>query len=353
MADILGLGLSHYPPLCLPDADMAGILRWTLQDPSIPAKEKDPANWPAPMRAEWAESTRAAAEHRKQLVAGFDRVRAALDEFKPDAVLMWGDDQYENFRQDLIPPFAVLAFDDLELRPWDHAQESSMMKGKANVWGEDGSKSFRLRGRPDIAKHLVAGLIEQDIDVAYAYQPLHHGSVAHAFTNAVLYLDYHRKGYDYPTICFPLNCYGRRVVSARGFLTRMDAALEFDPPSPSPKRFMQVGAATARVLKESPWRVALVASSSWSHAFLCDSTWRLRPDTPADRRLYEAMRAGDYDAWRSTPLKAVEDAGQQEVLNWFALAGAMAELGARLEWSEFVQTDVFNSNKVFAVYAAA
>jgi hypothetical protein len=33
MAEILGLGLSHYPPLCLPDADMAGILKWTLQDP--------------------------------------------------------------------------------------------------------------------------------------------------------------------------------------------------------------------------------------------------------------------------------------------------------------------------------
>ena len=25
MAEILGLGLSHYPPLCPPDADMAGI----------------------------------------------------------------------------------------------------------------------------------------------------------------------------------------------------------------------------------------------------------------------------------------------------------------------------------------
>jgi hypothetical protein len=55
VAEILGLGLSHYPPLCLPDADMAEILRWTLQDPSIPAKEKDVAHWPAPMRAEWAD----------------------------------------------------------------------------------------------------------------------------------------------------------------------------------------------------------------------------------------------------------------------------------------------------------
>ena len=99
--------------------------------------------------------------------------------------------------------------------------------------------------------------------------------------------------------------------------------------------------------------MALVASSSWSHAFLCDRTWRLRPDTPADRRLYEALCAGDYDSWRATPLTAIEDAGQQEVLNWFALAGAMEELGASLEWSTFVETHIFNSNKVFAVYASA
>jgi hypothetical protein len=90
MADILGLGLSHYPPLCLPDADMAGILRWTLQDSSIPAKKKDVANWPAPMREEWSsdQGTRAAAEHRKQLIAGFDKVRAALDAFQPDVVVI-------------------------------------------------------------------------------------------------------------------------------------------------------------------------------------------------------------------------------------------------------------------------
>jgi len=355
MAEILGLGLSHYPPLCLPDGEMSSLLRWTLNDSSIPAAEKDVAKWPAPMRAEWGDDfgTRAAATHRKALVAGFDRVRAALDAFRPDAVVIWGDDQYENFKEDVIPPFAVLAFDDFDLYPWSHAQTSSMMKDKANVWGEDASKHYRLRGRPDIAKHLVAGLLERDIDVAYAYKPLHHSSVAHAFTNTVLYLDYHRKGYDHPTICFPLNCYGRRVISSKGFLTRMDAAIEPDPPSPSPKRFMQVGAATARVLKESPWRVALIASSSWSHAFLCDATWRLRPDTPADQRLYEALRASDYETWRRTPLKAVEDAGQQEVLNWFALVGAMEALGAHLEWSTFVETYVLNSNKVFAIYAPA
>ena len=116
---------------------------------------------------------------------------------------------------------------------------------------------------------------------------------------------------------------------------------------------MDLGAAVAQVLKDSPWRAALLASSSWSHAFLVDHTWRLRPDTVQDRRLYDAMTAHDFDSWRSTTLAQVEHAGQQEVLNWFALMGAMQSLGARLEWSEFVETHVFNSNKVFAIYEPA
>lgn len=352
MAEILGLGITHYPPLCLPDAEMSGILRWTLADPAIPPEAKDPRHWPAAMQAEWADDqgTRAAARHRAALVAGLQRVRDRLDAFQPDVVLIWGDDQYENFREDVIPPFAICAYGDMDLKPWAHAEASSLMKDRANVWGEDETASWRLRGRPDIARHLAAALIERDFDLAYAYKPLHHASVAHAFTNAILYLDYARRGYEHPTICFPLNCYGRRVVSCKGFMSRMAGEVDFDPPSPSPRRFMDLGAAVAQVLKDSPWRVALLASSSWSHAFLVDHTWRLRPDTPADRLLYDAMKAHDHATWRATSLAAVEHAGQQEVLNWWALMGAMQSLGAKLEWSEFVETHIFNSNKVFAIY---
>ncbi|GAA2538372.1 extradiol ring-cleavage dioxygenase [Pseudonocardia hydrocarbonoxydans] len=353
MAEILGIGLSHYPPFGGTDQDMAGILRWTLQDPAIPDSQRDPANWPALMQREWGQDQGASAapEHRAALVAGFERTRAALDDFQPDAVLIWGDDQYENFREDIIPPYAVLAYEDMEVRPWAQASESSDMVGKPNAWGEPADTVFAVRGRPDIAKHLVTGLLEQGVDAAYAYEKLHHPGLPHAFLNAVLYLDYHRAGFPYPVIPFPINCYGRRVVSYRGFTSRLGETRELDPPSPQPRRLMDVGAAAARILADSPWRIALVASSSWSHAFLCDPTYRLRPDTAADLRLYDALVKGDLDEWRGTPLESIEESGQQELLNWFPLLGAMEALGRPTPtWSDFTPTDVFNSNKVFVTY---
>ena len=53
MADILILGISHYPPLHGSDERMPAILKRMLQNPKLPAELKTPAGWPAPMQAEW------------------------------------------------------------------------------------------------------------------------------------------------------------------------------------------------------------------------------------------------------------------------------------------------------------
>lgn len=363
MGQVLGLGVSHYPPLSGLDADMANILRGRLADPDIPAAAKDPAGWPAAMRAEWADPVAAAARHRAAMRGGLQRVRQALVEFQPDFVLIWGDDQYENFKESVVPAFSVLAYEDREIRPWAQATASAMFDAKAkdewgggrpNVWGERGDTTRLVRGHREAAKHLATGLLEADFDVAYAYEPLHHPGLPHAFLNAILYLDYDRAGFDWPVVCMPINCYGRAVISYKGFVSRWaDRGRPADPPSPTPRRCFDLGAACARILKASPWRVAVLASSSWSHAFLVDKTFRIAPDVAADRALYEALVAGDYATWRNHPLAKIEESGQQEVLNWFVLAGAMNALGAKLAWSEFVETWIFNSSKVAAVYAPA
>jgi len=223
-----------------------------------------------------------------------------------------------------------------------------------NVWDETPGELFEARGHVPAAKYLARGLIEAGFDTAYAYKPLHH-PLGHAFANALLYLDYQRTGFPYPIVPVPINCYGRRVLCQKGGFPNFERTLaddELDPPAPTPRRLFDLGAATARVLSDSPWRVALLASSGWSHAFLTEKNHYLWPDTPADRTMYAALQAGDYDVWRETAASAVEDSGQQEILNWMCLAGALKELDVGPMETDFVSTWIFNSSKAFLIAPA-
>src|SRR3954453_16010184 len=333
MAEILGVGCTHRPLMLRPNEDWTFMMRAALDDPSMPDDMKNPAAWPAPLRQElgndWGASS--AARAREIYRAHFAEARRVIDEFAPDVIVMWGDDQYENFRKDIVPPFAVLAYDDQEIQPWAHR------RSPWNPWGEPKDKTMRVRGHREAGKYLASGLLEAGIDAAYAYKPLHH-PLGHAFENTILLLDDDRVGFDYPLVPFSVNCYGRRVNAARGLrlpLAMRDEIRDLDPPSPCPARCMAVCAATARVMAQSPWRTAILASSSWSHSFLTEKNYQLWPDVAADRRLYEALETGDYATWHRHTTNEIEDSGQHEVLNWFCLLGAMEELGRTPDRSQF------------------
>ncbi|HEX6512434.1 MAG TPA: extradiol ring-cleavage dioxygenase, partial [Chloroflexota bacterium] len=91
MGDILGLTLSHFPYLRLKHYHLAGVLtgnmgRGWADKPHL----KDPANWPEQMRQEWggdqgAAVSKAAQEHQFEQ---FRKVRAALDDFQPDVIVI-------------------------------------------------------------------------------------------------------------------------------------------------------------------------------------------------------------------------------------------------------------------------
>lgn len=294
MAEILGLGITHQPPLAGGAKIKPGALAVTLKDPGLPEHLRVPASWPESMRREWGDDEGAshARTHQAAVAAELRKVRAVLDDFRPDLVIAFGDDQYENFKEDIIPPFCVLAYDQFEFTPW--------AKGGNNYWGEPADKAFTIKGHKAAGKYLATRLLEQSIDMAYAYRPLH-VPLGHAFRNTVLYLDWDRKGFPYPFLPIAVNCYGRTLIHAHGYVTKVGEQLSedvLDPPSPSPSRCFDLGAACVRALADSPWRVALIASSSWSHAFLTEKTYHLYPDHEADRHLYRALNAGDYGTWR-------------------------------------------------------
>ncbi|MSP00925.1 MAG: extradiol ring-cleavage dioxygenase [Acetobacteraceae bacterium] len=347
MADILGLGVTHSPLLLGVDGRMAAILERVLQSPRLPDRMREPTAWPAPMQNEWAEhlAGRAAPAHRKRAVEAFRAARAALDAFNPDFILMFGDDQYENFREDGVAPFCVFATDEIESRPYARA-------GINNAWGEPADTVVKTKGHPAAGRFIAKALTEQGFDITWAYKMRHENGLPHAFMNALLLLDYDRKGLPWPVVPFHVNCYGSSTISKKGAFAHIDGTGEEepDPPGPAPSRCFDIGAAVGRALAGSPWRVALIASSSWSHSFLTGKHDYLYPDLVSDRARFAEMREGNLSAWRNLSTAQIEDAGQQELLNWVCLAGAMDALGRKPQWVDMVETHIFVAPKVFAVF---
>src|SRR5262245_19892234 len=121
MAEILGLGLSHYPGPSVPTRHWARMIERNVDIGRVkPELFQARDRWPEPMVREWGndEGVAAAEEHRRRLLAGYTRLRRELDAFRPDFVLIWGDDQYENFKRDCIPAFCLGIFRSLTGRPF-------------------------------------------------------------------------------------------------------------------------------------------------------------------------------------------------------------------------------------------
>ena len=351
MGEILGVGVTHYPGLMLPDNYMSTFLDRTLSSDRVPEEMKNPARWPEPMRQELAANKNgaAAAEHRRRLVAGFRKVREALDAFRPDVVLIWGDDQYENFREDGVPSFCVFAVDAVESQPFARASAAD----HGNIWNLPRDTVIRTEGHHAAASYLAANLLKQDFDVSYAYKMRYENGLPHAFINTVLFLDYDRNGFPYPVVPFHVNCYGSSVISKRGSTAHLTGGADpnaIDPPGPNPSRCFDIGGAVARLFADSPWRVALVASSSWSHAFLTGKHHWIWPDNASDRARFDELASGKLARWRELSTEQIEDAGQQEFLNWVCLGGAMHALGREPEIVDYIESYIFNSDKCFALF---
>jgi hypothetical protein len=355
MAEILGLGCTHWPTLCGKNDTLTGVFHRVLNAPNVDPHYKDPANWPAELLAELGNDNGMAAANRcgERFGNDFRAIRKILDDFNPDFVLVWGDDQYENFKEDIVPPFAILGYDpQFDLQPWHNGNG-----GKPNRWDEPGDWRLPLKGHREAAKYIATSLIEKGIDLAYAYKPLHH-PMAHAFTNTFLYLDWDRKGFPYPVVPFAINCYGRNLIKAHGAFGHLydpqdTEEVSGDPPSPQPWRCMDVGAAIAEALAKSPYRVALIASSSWSHCFLSPKNGYLWPDHEGDRILFNAVEKGDYATWRKRSLEDMEFSGQHEMLNWMALMGAMEAIGrGKPVIQDYMETHILASDKCFLSFPA-
>jgi len=144
MGEILGLGMTHYPGMTM-QGNLASRAKSFMKDPLLPEAFRSVETWPEPMRKElgdddgWAHSE----EHRRILIENFRWIRKELDAFNPDLVLIWGDDQYENFRESIVPPFAVLAYRSLTRSPGGTCRRAARTPGTSPRTRRSTSKGTR------------------------------------------------------------------------------------------------------------------------------------------------------------------------------------------------------------------
>ena len=264
MGEVLGLGITHYPLLLGTDDTMAKLLSMTLSDPDIPADAKDPANWTEQAREEWSDDKGAAAagRHRAALLADLRRCREALDEFQPDVIVVWGDDQYENFREEVVPSFCLFAYEDTAGRPVLNAGpcSASPTPGDCRARG----KSSPCGAHPSSPRSSTTDVINYGVELAYSYEPRAGINFPHAFANTQTFLDWDNVGqtFPYPIVAIAVNCYGEHVIARRGGLARfaeIKSGERRDPPARRPSAASSsVAPSVSRWLGRRPgWRSSL------------------------------------------------------------------------------------------------
>ncbi len=342
MAEVLGIGCSHGPGIVGPLERGGHYLRQHLEEDETPAHLKDPKNWPKQMQEEWGddEGISYAQKYQDILQPAYRQARKAIDDFNPDFVLIFGDDQYECLKEDLLAPFAVFAIDEVVGR----------------VRGTDsGGGTRKMRGHQKAANYLVNELINSGFDIACSWKLPHEENYGHAFTTTVRYLDLNDQGWPHRLIPFAVNCYGSdlRVPSPEypnpsGIGRRLENVRVPPPPGPSPTRCYDLGRKVGEILQASAYRAVVIGSSSWSHASLTTKHSYMWPDVDADRERLAELKAGQQWKWRDLKAQQLQDSGQHEFRNWICLAGAMH--GRKPEILAWAEAYTNNSCKCVAMF---
>ena len=339
MGEILGLGTTDFPRLRAQDPNMNGPFKGTLNGKNLKEEMKDPKNWPAAMQAEWGddEGLVTGQKARAHQIEQFEKLRGELDAFKPDFILAWSKDSRESLKNFSVPQFWIQAHDSLTAKVF---QGPGGRESGETFFGQDFDREVDLPGHPEGARHLIRGLQEAGFDPAYATEAMHPTGLAHTFCGVVTHLDWGKWEFETPFVPFPIDPFGLRQRGPDGCEPLTEKTL---PPITAQRAF-DLGRNTARILKASPWKVALVAGVGWAHAN--NTSWEkswVHPDIEADKVRYDEFAANKFDTWNKFTPEEFEEHGQWELLCWIALAGAMTELGAKIKWSDFEAHYIFNS----------
>ncbi|MGJ7546285.1 protocatechuate 3,4-dioxygenase [Variovorax sp. LT1R16] len=306
---VLGIGASHTPLLTL------GAEQWMHRaavDYANPRLNLSDGRWLsyeqllAEVGPVWSEvvTPDVLQEKARRCHAALDRLADALEDARPDVVVIIGDDQTELFTAANRPVVALFHGDEVVMNGKYGDEESPdwvRRMGRGYLMDEN----HRVPGSPDFATALIEGLMEAEIDVTCvaSVDDDDNAGFGHAYGFIVKRLFKNRR---IPIVPVLLNTY-------------------YPPNVPTAKRTLEMGRALGKAISLAPQdlRVAIVASGGLSHFVV---------DEELDRRVLNAFADGD-----GKTLAAIRpgelNAGSSEILNWVMAAGAME--GAQIAWHAY------------------
>jgi protocatechuate 4,5-dioxygenase beta chain len=241
----------------------------------------------------------------ERIEAAFATIRAQLEAYKPDALIMIGDDQGDMFDEAINPTFAVYT-------------------GEEPIWGRgyrgisvttpnDQRPLLTFPTHSELAKVIHKGLIKRNFDVANAGKFVPRGPVGRGVSHMVsAVVPEVNPKLDIPLVCVFMN--------------------EYYPPLPSAERCAQLGEAIADILKDRPERVAIYASGGMSHfPGEFNVGWI---DTALDAWVMERLQSNDLDAMKNLFTFDSDNmrAGTGELRAWISVMAAMKRPAVKVDY---------------------
>jgi 3-O-methylgallate 3,4-dioxygenase len=301
MAEIvIGIGTSHSPQLSIRAKDWGELLKKDETDPRLDYPDLVKRAKPGLAAELTPEKFR---ERDEACLRGVKNLGDALQKANADVVVVFGDDQHEQFHDENMPTFAIYHGKSLPVVKDNKLRSSGWKDAERQGWAETASE---YETAPDLADHLIRSLVDAEFDIARCNKLRAEVGVGHAFSFL-----YRRilPGSKLPMVPVMVNTY-------------------YPPNQPTPKRCYSFGQAVRKAIEswDSNKRVAIMASGGLSHVVIDEEIDAMTIDGLKNKKPEKLFRLPRERLW----------GGTSEILNWVALAGAMED--RELKYFEYVTT---------------
>jgi aromatic ring-opening dioxygenase catalytic subunit (LigB family) len=257
-----------------------------------------------PIHPKIGEETLQIRQQRYQPVLdGLNFLRKGLRGKNPDAFILIGDDQNENYREDNLPQVAIYVGE--HLVPVDRHNE-----------GNEGQR-VSYRCHTELANSLLKGLVERDFDVASSKSFPREELLAHAHAPIL-----------------------RRIIPDADVPVVLIFVNAIHVPTISPKRCYRLGQTINEIIEQerpSEERVAIYASGGLSH-FTAGYPWSHYKGSHAygsiceefDHKIIDWMKRGEGERFSRFSSQDLLDNGEIELRSWITLLGAVGQTPAQI-----------------------